>query len=65
MVSLCHDVHLGGWTKRCKAEGLHNSIPCLGHFPRLNFLIYPISYSCGLAFGQPCPPTVRSLLSLQ
>lgn len=52
-------------TKRCKAEGTHNSIPCLGHFPGLNFLIYPLRPRFRTALPTYCPFTAQSAVTVR
>ena len=54
MVSLCHDKTL---------QGRGNSTVSL--ISAISLDSTSSSILCGLDFGQPCPPTVRSLLSLQ
>lgn len=55
---------LGGGTMRCKAEGTHNSTPCLGHFPRLNFLIYPLRPRFRTALPTYCPFTAQAAVTI-
>ena len=58
MVSLCHD-------KALQDRGSHNSIPCLSHFPGLNFLIYSLWPRFRTALHTYCPFTAQSAVTVR